>query len=59
MKTEKKPDYINKKIKKVSQEHLMKVLEELNDKHERQRREDAIAINEALNSGFRCGPKHY
>lgn len=52
-----KPNYINKEIKKVSKEHLMKVLHELNEEHKRQRREDRIHLNNALNSGFRCGPK--
>lgn len=53
-----KPDYINKNIKKVSEVDLRKALKELNDKHKQQRREDQQALNEALASGFRCGPKN-
>lgn len=55
---ETKPDYINKKIKKVSKEYLEKVLSELAEKHEQRRKEDRDALNKALSDGFRCGPKH-
>jgi len=47
-------DYINKNIKKVSKEHLKKVLHELNEKNKEQMREDAQSLSKALSDGFRC-----
>lgn len=52
-----KPDYINKKIKKVSEIDLLVVLHKLNEEHKQRRREDREALNKALADGFRCGPK--
>ena len=49
-----KPDYINKKIKKVSRKELLKALKEVNDKNEAQRRADNQAVSDALSSGFYC-----
>jgi len=48
------PDYINKKIKKVSRKELLKALKEVNDKNEAQRRADNQAVSDALSSGFYC-----
>jgi hypothetical protein len=54
MDTEQKPDYINRNPKPVSKEHLMKVLRELSEKHEADRREDQRHLSEVLRSGFYC-----
>jgi len=50
-------NYINKNIKKVSKDDLLKVLREMTKKQEEQRREDAQSLSKALSDGFRCGPK--
>jgi hypothetical protein len=52
----KRPDYVNKRLKKVSYEELKRVLRELELKHEKDRREQMEALNRALSDGFRCGP---
>lgn len=49
-----KPNYLNKKLKKVSKEYLKNVLHEMHLKHEADRRQAQKDLNEALNSGFRC-----
>jgi hypothetical protein len=51
-----KPNYINKELKKVSEEDLKKAIKEVNDKNERDRQEQREATNKALSDGFRCGP---
>lgn len=52
-----KPNYINDKIKKVSEVDLKKALNELSEKHKQDRKEMGEAISQALVDGFRCGPK--
>lgn len=53
----KKPNYINKNIKKVSEAYLKKVLHEQHEKHLADRRQAIIDLSKALNDGFRCTPK--
>lgn len=51
------PSYINPNPKKVSEEHIKKVLHELKEKQEEERKQAQIDLNNALRDGFRCGPK--
>lgn len=46
--------YINKKIKKVSEEALRKALREVNAKNAQRRKEDKEALNAIWYDGFRC-----
>jgi hypothetical protein len=48
------PDYINPNPKKVSEEDLKKVLHELHEKHESDRKQAQTDLNNALRDGFRC-----
>lgn len=48
------PDYVNKNPKKVSEAHLKKVLHELHEKQEADRRQAQEDLNRALNDSFRC-----
>jgi hypothetical protein len=49
-----KLNYINKTLRAVSKEHLLKVLHDLNKKHEADRREMQRGVADALRSGFYC-----
>jgi hypothetical protein len=49
-----KPNYINNDIKKVSETDLKKALHELKMKHEEERRQAQIDLNNAFRDGFRC-----
>jgi len=60
IKDENKPDYINEDVRVVNPETLKKVLSDLHDKQEEDRRQMGRDINQALADGFRCGlPANY
>lgn len=46
--------YINKELKKVSKEQLLKALKEVNDKNKADRLQMIRDTNQALVDGFRC-----
>lgn len=49
-----KPNYINDDIKKVSEADLKKALHDLHLKHEADRKQAQIDLNNAFRDGFRC-----
>lgn len=55
-----RPEYINppEKWRKISRNEMLQILRELKKKQEEDRRKQREALNEALASGFRCGPKY-